>query len=76
MRVDVKRWPVRDVWKKVLGMLRQTDGPMRRQTDKMIDRWHAPHHTETRPGSVEKEDCTMLFVDGGFSIDIILDLSL
>ena len=57
-------------------MLGRTDEPMRRQTDGMMDRSHAPHQTETRPGSVEKEDCTMLFVDGGFSIDIIFDLSL
>lgn len=45
----------------------------------MTDRQHATHRAETRP---EKEvlsrkwNCTMLSVDGGFSIDIIFDHSL
>ena len=38
------------------------------------------HHIIQRPDQEvlkeEDADCTMLFVDGGFSIDIIFDLSL
>lgn len=45
------------------------------------DDWQATCNTscrdQTREGGVKEEvDCTMLFVDGGFSIDIIFDHSL
>lgn len=44
--------------------------------DQTTDRRQTTHRAETRGRVNKEEDCTMLFVDGGFSIDIIFDQSL